>query len=390
MTEGTIEAPDRLTVAKQLRANGEMPIAVYEAKKKGFSMPSITIFGGGISTEDRVVFCRNLSGMLTAGLALRRALEILRKQSRKKKMQDVLDVLTADIDKGGTLSGGMAKFPKVFSSLFVSMVKAGEESGGLSEALKEIGQHQQKSHELTRKVKGALTYPSIVLAAIVGVGVLMLMYVVPTLTKTFTELNVALPASTRLIIGLSNLLAHHTLFLAAMLFIAVTVGYFFFRLRAVRVMLDALVLRLPLFGSMITEINAARTARTLSSLLAAGIDVTRALTITQEVLQNSCYKRLLAEAIHNVEKGVPLSEAFRQNSKLYPVMVGEMMAVGEETGRLTGMLGDVALFYEDEVDAKTKNLSTIIEPVLMVLVGGAVGFFAVSMITPMYSLVNSI
>ncbi len=328
--------------------------------------------------------------MLRAGLPLSRALEVLNKQTTNEYFKTIIQTLLETIDKGGTFSEGLAKYPTVFSALFVSMVKAGEESGGMPNALSEIGLNLEKSYALNRKIKSAMMYPMIILCAIFLIGILMFIYVVPTLTKTFTELNVELPMSTRIVVGLSDLISNHILLL--MLGIAVLVGMiiFAFKMPKTKRGIDYVSIKIPVVGTLLKEVNAARTARTLSSLLTSGVSIGRAITITKEVLQNHFYKQVLTEVEHAIEQGEPMSGVFKAHVNLYPVMVGEMMEVGEETGKLSSMLLDIATFYEGEVDAKTKDLSTIIEPVLMIFIGGAVGFFAVSMLSPMYSIMDNI
>jgi type IV pilus assembly protein PilC len=389
-TEGTKESPDKFSLAKELREQGVVVIELKEIKQKGsFSIKSISFFEK-ISISEKILFTRNLSGMITAGLSLARALQVLEKQTKNKKLKTVLTSLSAEINQGGNLSSGMAKFPDVFSTLFVSMVKAGEESGSLSASLKEVGVNLEKTYELRKKVKGAMTYPSIIVGAIVIIGVLMMIYVVPTLTKTFGELGIDLPPTTKFIIFMSESLKNHILIIIV-LFVAMVVGLkFLLKTKKFRDIFDSFVLKLPVIGQIVKEINSARTARTLSSLLMAGVSVTKSLDISKDVIQNGKYKAVLEKAVKDVEKGVALSSVFKERVDLYPVMVGEMMEVGEETGKFTDMLVDIAKFYEEEVDSKTKNLSTIIEPVLMVFIGGAVGFFALSMITPMYSILDTI
>ncbi len=389
--DGTVEAPDKFAAAKQIRADGNTPISVFEVKAKG--MKQISILSGffdKIKLHEKIIFARNLSGMLSAGLSLYRALTVLEKQTKNEKFRKILGVLIKEIDKGGTLSEGMAKYPKVFSTLFVSMIRAGEESGSMSGSLNEIGQNLQKTYDLNKKIKGALMYPSIIICAIVLIGILMMIFVVPTLTATFKDLNVELPSSTRFIIFISDSLSKSPLLTFGILIVFVVGIVFLTKLKSFKKYLNFITIRLPVVGQIIKEVNSARTCRTLSSLLVAGVDMTKALTITEEVLQNDYYKKIVAKAIVDIQKGVALSAVFKERQDMYPVMVGEMMEVGEETGKLSNMLIDIAVFYETEVENKTKDLSTIIEPVLMVVIGGAVGFFAVSMISPMYSLMDTI
>ncbi len=390
--EGITESSDKFSLAREFKEKGDIPFSIKEViDKKNLLSFNISIpFLSGVSLSEKIMFTRNLSGMISAGISLPRAISIMGKQSKNKELEKILESLIDDIDRGGTLSDGMRKFPKVFSELFVSMVRAGEESGGLPKALNDVGENLQKTFALRKKIKGAMMYPSIILSAMVLIGVLMLIYVVPTLTKTFTDVGAALPASTRFVIWLSDSIKNH-IFLF-IIFVFAIIGFFMLivRIPKTKRYFDFISIRLPLVGVLVREINSARTTRTLSSLLSAGIDISKALNITKAVLQNSYYKDVINESIISIEKGLTLSSVFKEHSNLYPIMVGEMMEVGEETGKLSSMLVDIATFYEGEVEAKTKNLSTVIEPILMVVIGSAVGFFAVSMLQPMYSVMENI
>ncbi len=388
--EGYKDAPDRFTLAGEIRNEGSIPLSIEDFKEKsGGGSMNFEIFGS-VSLSEKMIFTNNLSGMLTAGLSLTRALAIFEKQTKNPTFKKILTGLVEDINRGNSLSDAMKKFPKVFSGIFVSMVHSGEESGGLPQALSEVGLNLKKSYDLRRKIKSAMMYPSIILFAIFVIGVLMMMFVVPTLTKTFKDLGGDLPSSTKFVIWLSDTISQHTLLFLGVVGAIVAIFVLFTRLEATRRYYDFIILHLPVIGNIAKEVNTARTARTLSSLLVSGVDMSKALSITEEVLQNIYYKELIHNAIASVEKGSALSESFKANIHLYPVMMGEMIEVGEETGNLSKMLLDIANFYEAEIDNKTKDLSTIIEPVLMVFIGGAVGFFAVSMISPMYSVMSNI
>lgn len=235
-----------------------------------------------------------------------------------------------------------------------------------------------------------MVYPGVIVTAMLVIGILMFIFVIPTLLSTFKDFNLDLPASTRLVIFISDTLQEHTiLFLGAIVaFVGGIVALF--KAPSLQKYVDAVILKLPVIGLMAQELNAALATRTLASLLGSGLSVSRSLDITKQVVQNTRYKSSFDEGLQYVEQGEQLSKVFQERTDLYPVMVGEMIEVGEETGKIVDMLKDVALFYEDEVDAKTKNLSTIVEPVLMIFIGAAVGFFAISMMSPMYSLVGGI
>ena len=351
---------------------------------------NISFGGGKIGIHDRILFAKNLGGMLEAGLSLFRALSVLEKQSKNKNLKNTFSVLLKTIDQGGNLSDGLSKFPKSFSGLFSAMIKAGEESGNLSESLKEVSEHLEKTYALEKKIKGAMMYPAVILCAIALIGVLMMIFVIPTLAKTFSDLGVTLPATTRAVIFISNIIAQHTiLFLLSVS--AIIFGLISsLKIKKVGIFVDWLFLHLPGVSTMSKETNIARTCHTIGSLLVAGVSMGKALSITEEVLQNYYYKKALSYARPEIEKGVALSDFFKKYPNLFSELPQEMSSVGEETGNLSEMLLSVADFYEKDLDERTKNLSSIIEPVLMIFVGTAVGFFALSIISPLYSILDSI
>ncbi|MEK7588619.1 MAG: type II secretion system F family protein [Patescibacteria group bacterium] len=389
--EGTMNGDDKFSVSRELKSRGHTPITIIEKKENSFDIMFLFRFVfGKVKNAELIILTKNLSGMIKAGLSLSRALAVLEKQTKNDTLNKILAALILEISSGGTLSSGLNKFPKVFSKLFVSMSRAGEESGNLANSLSEVGLILEKSNNLTKKVKGALIYPGVIISAMIVVGVLMFAFIVPTLAKTFKELNVELPASTRVVIGLGDFFSNN-LILTFVILIAAGIGLVsFFRAPFMAKYIDYTIIRLPMLGAMVKEINTARTARTMSSLLLSGVSITRAIEITEDVVQNIYYKKILNQAKESVEKGAPFSQAFSESQGLYPVMMTEMIQVGEETGKLSDMLLQIATFYEEEVENKTKNLSTIIEPVLMVFVGVGVGFFAMSMITPLYSILDKI
>lgn len=331
------------------------------------------------------MFSRNLAVMLEAGLSLNKSLDVLSRQTQSKKLQSTIKNIATDIQKGESFSESLKKYPKIFSPLFRSMAKAGEESGKLAESLKIISLQLKRDHDLLRKIRGALIYPLIIFITMVAAGVLMLIYVVPTLVSTFRELEIELPFTTKIVIGLSELILKQGLLVLLAMAALASLSFWFLRIQSGKRFFNALFLRLPLVSSLVKKTNAARTARTLGSLIESGVDLVRALEVTSDVLQNYRYKEVLTRAKAKIQKGSPISSVFIDASDLYAPLVGEMMAVGEETGKLSQMLIRVAVFYENEVAIATRDLSTIIEPFLMIVVGVIVGFFAVSMISPIYS-----
>ncbi len=391
--KGEKDANDRFELYKMLKESGEEVLDVQEKNSSSMFSKGMTInlpFMHSIKMQDKINFARNLSSMISAGLAMSRALSVMERQTKNQELKKVLVSLQKDISEGKTLSQAMSSYKNVFSALFISMVSAGEQSGSLAESLKIVGIQMDKTFALQRRVKGAMMYPGIILSAMVIIAVLMLTFIVPTLMKTFTELNVQLPASTRFVLFISNALRDNGILVLIGFVILVGLFIMFKRSKNGKYTIDYLVLKIPVIGEIVKEVNSARTARTLSSLLSSGVDVVESVRITADVIQNVHYKDILKVAGEAIEKGEPISKIFTQNEKYYPLFLGEMMNVGEETGKIGEMLLGVANFYEEDVDQKTKDMSTIIEPFLMVIIGGAVGFFAISMISPMYSLVNVI
>ncbi len=384
-----MEAKDKFDLARILRQQGYILISCGDAEKKKFSLNFLS-FIGTVSISDKIFFSRNLSVMISAGVSVARGLDILSRQTKNKKFKNIILELGESIKKGNSLSEGMKQSPRVFSTLFTAMVKVGEESGKLSESLILISEQMEKDHTLRKKVKGAMIYPSVIVVAMIVIGVLMMMFVVPTLVSTFEELGVELPMSTRVIIALSEFFIQHTVLFLVSVIAAVVASIFIISSRRGKKIMGNILFHLPLFSSLVKKINSARTSRTLASLISSGVDVLGALDITKDVVQNEKFKNILEKAKSDIQKGVPMSESFKKSQNVYPIMVGEMMAVGEETGELSNMLLRLADFYEEEVADATKNLSTIIEPVLMILIGAVVGLFAVSMIKPMYSMVGGL
>ncbi|MBX9691512.1 MAG: type II secretion system F family protein, partial [Cyanobacteria bacterium] len=298
--------------------------------------------------------------------------------------------LGEEISRGVTLSDAMKLYPNVFSMLFISMVRAGEESGNLILALKNISNQMEKTYQLNKKVKGAMMYPAVIFCLMAVIGVLMMVYMVPTLTETFKGLGVKLPLSTRIIIAVSDAMKNYFLLMIGGVFGLAGGMYYALRTQKGKRASDYISLRIPVIGQIVKEVNAARTARTLSSLISSGVDIVIAIGVTREVIQNSYYKTILEDSERAIQKGEQISTIFLEHDDLYPLFVGEMLSVGEETGKIGDMLSGVATFYEDEVDQKTKDMSSIIEPVLMIIIGAAVGAFAISMLAPTYSLVDAI
>lgn len=385
----TVTADDRYAVYDIARKDGHRITSIKEASAgvaSFLNVEKLNYLLSRVKQDELVMMTRNLGSMLKAGLTITRALSVMQRQSKNPRLIGVLKRVVAQINSGEQLYVALKEFPEVFSDLYVAMIKSGEESGGLSDSLNTLAMQMERSSNLTKKIKGAMIYPAIVVTVMVIIAILMMIYVMPQITGVFKGMDKELPVTTQFLINTSDFFANHTLIALAGIAGFVLGVVSFFKTKIGHLIVSWSVTRIPVIGVMAKETNSARTARTLSSLLNSGVDVIQAITITEEVVQNVFYKEVLREAAKRVEKGTALSSVFVERTDLYPILVGEMILVGEETGQISGMLGELALFYETEVERKTKDLSTIIEPLLMVVIGAGVGFFALALIAPIYSI----
>jgi len=388
------DAPDKFALSRQLREEGETLIsAAPTPASRPFSTQDVLAYIpllGRVSTRDRIIFTRNLAGMLAAGLTVSRALGVLLRQAHSQKFKTIISGLISRISTGESLSQAFGAFPDAFPPLIVSMIKVGEEGGNLSSSLLSVSEHLDRTYLLQRRIRGALMYPAVVVTVMIGVGIILFLKVVPPMVASFKDFNVALPLSTKIIIAISDFMqAHYAL---CLLLATAVILAFFFTVKSTRGkrLVDILLLRIPVIAPIIREANAARVGQTLSSLLSSGVEVVQALGITADVLSNHLFREVLLSARVAIEKGEPMSGIFRGHEDIFPPFLSEMVAVGEETGKLAPMLKETGLFFDGEVEQKTKNVSVLIEPVLMVIVGIVVGFFAVAAISPAYSIMDTI
>lgn len=392
MYHGIAEANDRFELYQIVRREGGHLTGLQEesAANRYFTVAYWNERFTTVSEQDKILFVRNLGSMIKAGLPMSRALSVIMRQSKNPKFKNVIAEVGSSVRRGDTLHVALSKFPTIFSKLMIAMVRAGEEGGDLPSALSITAQQMERAADLKKKIKSALIYPAVIVVAIVIIGYLMMTQVVPTLASTFADMGADLPRSTRFVLTLSDILTHYTLLFFAGVAILVGLVITAARSEQGKRVFDLTFIQLPVIGAIVRQVNAARTARTLASLLASGVDVLGSLEITGEVVQNHYFREVIADARRGVSQGEPLSATFIKHERLYPAFVGEMMAVGEETGQMSDMLKHLAEYYEEEVDRATKDLSSIVEPLLMLFIGGAVGFFAVAMITPIYSISQNI
>ena len=385
-----MEAKDERALAQDLRAQGMLLTShkLVEAK----ASINVKFFDRFLSVplKEKMVFARNLAVMVSSGLTVSRAIHNLSIQTKNKKFQKILLGVYDDVQAGKTLAEGLAKYPGVFNELFVNMISVGEVSGNLEEVLDILALQLEKEHDLRSKVLGALIYPAVIVVAMIGIGILMLTYILPKITSVFEDMDVALPATTLFIMGISDFLIGHAFFSVVMTIVIIMATRLFAGTESGKRFFGRLFIYMPIVGNVLIKVNCARFSRIYSSLLKSGIPVVTGLTIVSKTLGNVYYKDAITEAIGEIQKGIELSKVIARYPRIFPILVTQILEVGEETGKTETVLQRLAEFYEEEVTQITKNMSSIIEPILMLLIGGGVGFFAVAMLQPMYSVLENI
>ncbi len=388
MKSGEMEGKSKRSVVEGLRSEGFFVTAIEE--KGSVNNEKINSSGGffsKVSLKDKMMFARHLGVMLASGLSLPRALRVISNQTKNKKFRRILSNLENDIKTGNSLADSLEKYP-VFDELSINMIRVGEAGGNMEEVLELLADQLEKEHNLLSKVRGAMYYPSVILLVMIGVGIAMMIYVVPKLTTVFSDISTSLPLSTRMIIATSNYMASHQILVISGVLIFAGALFSFFKTKIGRKFSSIIFFKAPVIKNVVIKVNNARFARIYSSLTKSGVSVVESLRIISRTLTNSTYQKAFREIGEGVQKGKPLHEELAKYPKLFPILVTQMVEVGEETGKTVEVLLNLARFYEEEIDQITKNLSSIIEPVLMVIIGSAVGFFAISMIMPMYSVME--
>jgi len=393
--KGYLEAEDQKTLAKLLKERGYFLIYAEEknsSQRAGLKNNMLSYFSAlsGVSLKEKLFFTKNLAVMIKSGVALPRAFEILTNQTKNKKFKGVLKKISEKIVKGRPLSEAVVDFPQIFSPLYRETLKIGEETGKIEDSLDILANQMQKEQELKSKIKTAMVYPVIVLAMAFIIGVFMMVFAVPKLKKAFEELNLDLPPTTKAILSFADFLVKEWLLVVFLLLGGIILLYVFFKSKKTQKLKAKIFISLPLISSIVKQSNSALMLRTLSSLLKAGVPIVRSLSITAGALSNFYFKQSLKEAGQRIQKGEKLSEILKNYSTIYSPLVIQMIEVGEETGETPKVLEKLAEFYEEEVASATQRLSAVIEPLLIAGLGAIVGFFAVSMLQPMFSIVGKI
>jgi len=386
ITKSTVQADSESAAARLLIDQGFTPLNIKEQTEYNNPIASLA---GRITTKDKVVFTRQLATLIGAGLPLAQSLNTVLEQTQNKKLQSIIQEVTASVEGGKTLADSFAKHPTVFDAVFLALVGAGELSGTLDESLQRIADQQEKDAAITSKIKGALTYPIIVLIVIFGVMAFMLFTVVPQVEKLYKDLKQQLPFITQIMVGAADFLAHFW-WLAI---IVVGIGIYFL-LQYLKTdggvkTKDTFKLNIPIFGQMFRKLYMARFARTGQTLLGTGVSMLDMLNLTAKAVNNTIIGKSILRAAEKVKGGKALSDSLKPEDYIL-TLVPQMIKIGEQSGRIDEMLGKAAQVYEDELDEQIKTISTSIEPILMVVLAIVAGSMVAAILLPIYSLVNGI
>jgi len=382
---GEITASTKEDVIAILGKKNIVPTIITEKPKK-----ALFALGGRIKDKDIVVFTRQFSTMINAGLPLVQALEILSTQVENKAFGKIIGQVKTDVESGLTYADSLKKHPKIFSELYANMVAAGEAGGILDTILNRLAAYIEKAMKLKKKVKGAMVYPAVISTVAVLVIVIIMVFVVPTFSRMFAQLGGTLPLPTRMVMGLSKFIAGTGGIVSLVSIIAAVVFIIQFkRTEKGKKMIDFILLKLPIFGTLLNKVAVAKFTRTLGTLVSSGVPILDGLEITAKTSGNKVVEQAIMGVRKEVVGGKTIAEPIKK-AKVFPPMVTHMIAVGESTGALDAMLGKIADFYDDEVDAAVTNLTAMMEPLLMVFLGTTVGFIVVAMYLPIFKLITLI
>lgn len=385
IVEDVVQANSRQEAATILKAESLQVLTIKSTESQ------LATFGSGrISVSEKAAFCRFLATMLRAGLPISEAIENIRKETESKTLKKILVDVSYKVRKGSSVSAVLSKYPRDFDSVFLTIIKAGEESGALDKSFDYLSKQLLASYEISQKVKGALVYPAVILIAMLGNGVVMIAFVLPKISQVFSQLNLELPTMTRLILGFGNYVGENTFLVLSVMLLVILSSALLLYVQKTRMAIFNLFTRLPMVNKLVSQIDVARFARTLSALLKSGVPILPALDVSADALGQPSLRKRAKKFSEGVAKGESLSSVITKGKKqIFPLIMVQTIRAGEKTGSLEVVLNELAEFYEKEVDYTLKGLTSLIEPLLMLVIGVAVGAMVVMMIVPIYSIVGS-
>ena len=380
--KGTISADNADDARARLKSDGMKPVSV---KAAGILTKDINIGSKGVKIRDLSIFCRQFSSILNAGVTVVEALNMLSDQTQNPTLKKALEETRSLVEQGETLAASMAKYPKVFPTMLVTLVEAGEQSGTLEVSFQRMSVQFEKSAKLQGLVKKAMIYPIVLMCVALIVVIVMSVFVIPQFATMFADMGSELPTVTKMVVALSDFLIYKWYILIAILVIAALAIKFFGQTEQGKVLFGNIAMKLPIFGNMNVKSYSAKFARTLSTLVSSGLSLSSALEITSKAMSNIHFRRAVEKSKNEIEQGVSLSIPIRE-SGVFPSMVPNMIAIGEQTGNIEEMLDKVADYYEEETELATQSLTAMMEPIIIVVMGGIVGFLVLAMYMPMISM----
>jgi type IV pilus assembly protein PilC len=387
MITGQLEADSQAAVASKLTSMGYAPIKIDEVRSTGISMEISLPGSGRVKLKDLAIFSRQFATMISSGLSLIRALSILHEQTDNKRLAETIDEIRGQVESGSSLSQALAEHEKIFPKLFVAMVRAGETAGMLDQVLLRVAAMYEADVKLRSKIKSAMTYPVIVFIMAIMLSTVMLIFIVPVFAEMFEDLGGQLPLMTQVLVSASNFV---TSWMGVLTYIVLPTATWFAykRIRSTekgRHALDVMKLRLPVFGPLFHKIALTRFARNLSTLMAAGVPILQALEITADTVNNGPIANAVKDVQDSVRQGESINRPLSQH-EVFPPMVVQMIAVGEETGNVDGMLAKISDFYDTEIESTTESLTALMEPLMIGVIGGIVGGMVIALYLPMFKI----
>ncbi len=388
LEEGDIDSPNIDSAISSLQQRGLIVVYINPAKEKGGLFGRMRFFDR-VTTRNVVILSRQLATLFEAKVAVLNIFKLLAAESDNFLLREKLAEMTDDIQSGTSISNSMARHPEVFSSFYVSMVRSGEESGKLSETFTYLADHLERSYELYSKARNALLYPAFVIVSFIGVMILMLVVIIPKLTTILKETGQELPIYTKIVVGVSDFLVKYGIFLAMFVIVAALFAWRYSLSKIGRMAFSRLKLSIPFIGNLYRKLYLSRVADNMDTMLSSGISMLRAIEITADVVGNEVYREILMESLDAVKGGASLSDSLARFDDVPRILV-QMTRIGEETGKLGYVLKTISRFYKREVDAAVDNIVSLIEPVMIVLLGLGVGFLLIAVLGPIYNITGNI
>ncbi|XOU94292.1 MAG: type II secretion system F family protein [Candidatus Kerfeldbacteria bacterium] len=393
LKNGVVDTSSKEKAHEYLQQKGLKVVSIHNKgkhKNKRANFLDANIGKGKATLMDKVIIARHLAVMLRAGLPLVEALKAIEEQSTSNKIKIIISKVRADVSGGNNLASSLTKFPKVFSGIFIGMVKVGEASGTLERNLEYVAGELEKDYELTRKVKSALLYPIIVITATFILGIGLTIFILPKIVDMFDTFKLELPITTKIFLGVATFLVDYGIYVLIFVILSVIVVRVLMKLEKTKKYFHRLYLKIPVAKAIVRNLNLARMTRSLSILLKSGVTINDSLEIAVVAVENTEFKDILNNSLKGVKRGQPLAVTMGSRPEIIPSMVNKMIAIGEKTGKLEESLFYLADFYEEEVNNATKNLATVIEPILLIFIGLVLGFLSVAIISPIYQFTGSL